>query len=467
MAAARRTVFGSLTWTSRRQRSDPRHTPTGRRPLIACAIAAAAFWTAGAGGHSPTAPPATQDGAGRAGAPADTRRLISVWTQAPINTAEFDALETSATRFNRTHRTYRVEISASVYKRYEDRVENAALTGTLPCLIAVDHPFVSPFAWRGYLQPLDRFITSDLRNDLLPAHLAEGRYDGRLYTLAQFDSGLGLWANRRFLQQASVVAPTVTSPWTLATFERALEKLTALDTVDYALNLSVHATTGEFYAYAYPPILQGFGGDVINRSTGKAGGTLDGPHSVAAMKRLQFWFQRGWARPVFDRVDDFEQKKAALAWTGHWKYPAFREALGPNLLLLPLPDFGRGIKTGIGSWGWGISSTCSEPAGAWAFLAFLLAPDEILRMTKSNGAIPARASVLARSPLYGRHGPLRVFADQLRAGFGVPRPATPGYAVVRAALSQAITAIIAGADVKTELTKAARTIDEDVARHGG
>jgi len=65
--------------------------------------------------------------------------------------------------------------------------------------------------------------------------------------------------------------------------------------------------------------------------------------------------------------------------------------------MLPLPDFGRGIKTGMGSWAWAISSTCPAPEGAWAFMADLLSTDGIVRMTNLNGAIPARRSACTQT----------------------------------------------------------------------
>jgi multiple sugar transport system substrate-binding protein len=121
----------------------------------------------------------------------------------------------------------------------------------------------------------------------------------------------------------------------------------------------------------------------------------------------------------------------------------------------------------MGSWSWGITSGCREPAGAWAFLSYLMSTKEILRMTKVNGAIPARRSALMQSPLHNRRGPIRVFVQQLSAGLGVPRPVTPAYSTISATFSQAINNILAGGDVQTELSKAAEIIDQDIAAHRG
>jgi multiple sugar transport system substrate-binding protein len=394
-------------------------------------------------------------------------KSIAVWTRSTFSTDETDALRAAAAAFNNAQQDYRAELFASNYQNYADWVQNVAVTGTLPCLLEVDGPFVAAFAWPGYLRPLDKFVTAGMRRDLLPSILAQGTYDGHLYSLGQFDSGLGLWANRRYLRAAGLRIPTVARPWTLAEFEHAMERLARIPGVDYPLDLAVYTGTSEFYPYAYLPILAGFGGDFIDRrSYRSASGVLDGPQAVAAMTRMQGWFRKGWARAV-DHIDDFQKGKAALAWTGHWRYSPFRAALGEDLVLLPLPDFGHGLKTGMGSWSWGITSTCPEPAGAWAFLSHLMSADEILRMANANGAVPARKSALLRSPLYGSHGALQVFAQQLFVGSGFPRPATPGYGTISKAFAKAAGAIIAGADVQAELTRAARTIDEDIAARNG
>lgn len=393
---------------------------------------------------------------------------VTVWTRAAFNTNEAEALKVTVDNFNRRQKRYRVELFSSNYRNYSDWVKSVAVTGSLPCLLEFDGPFLAEYAWPGYLQPIDRFVTREMRQDFLPSILAQGTYDGNLYSLGQFDSGLGLWANRRYLEASGVRIPTVDEPWSLKEFEQALQMIAAVKGVQYPLSMTVYAGTSEFYAYAYSPILYGFGGDLIDRRTYRtARGVLDGPHSVAAMKRFQYWFKRGWTRPIFDRNNDFELGRTALSWTGHWKYSNYRKALGDDLILLPLPDFGRGIKTGMGSWNWGISSTCATPEGAWAFLAYLTSPEEILRMTNANGALPARKSALAKSRLYGEQAPLEVFAQQLMAGHGVPRPAMPGYSTISKSFSNAVSDILEGGDVQAALSQAAVEIDADIAINYG
>jgi multiple sugar transport system substrate-binding protein len=121
----------------------------------------------------------------------------------------------------------------------------------------------------------------------------------------------------------------------------------------------------------------------------------------------------------------------------------------------------------MGSWSWGITSNCQDPAGAWAFIEYLLSPEEILRMTDANGAVPARRSALERSALYRETGPLYLFVQQLESDRAVPRPITPAYATISTAFAEAVENIVNGADVEAELSRAAQKIDQDIKDHQG
>jgi multiple sugar transport system substrate-binding protein len=225
---------------------------------------------------------------------------------------------------------------------------------------------------------------------------------------------------------------------------------------------------------------------LIDRSNYRlAKGVLDGPQSVQAMTHFQQWFKKGWAQAdavlteadaqrkvSLIRVDElsndnFVKGKMALSWFGHWQYRWYSQELGKDLILLPLPDFGQGIKTAMGSWSLAISSTCNNPDGAASFLSYLMSEKELLRMTDVNGAVPARRSALAKSKLYREGGPLSLYAQQLNAGMAVPRPNTPAYGMISRVFSNAAAAIIAGADVQTELSRAATLIDQDIAENRG
>lgn len=395
-------------------------------------------------------------------------KTITAWTHEHVSAREFRVLYKAAATFNQMQHGYRVELVSSLYRNYEQWVFTAALNGTLPCILEFDGPFLYGLAWSGYLQPIERFFPERERKDFLPSIIAQGTYDGQLYSLGQYESGMALWANRRYLLRAGVRIPTLQHPWNLREFEQALRKLQALPGIEHAIDLGAYSASKEFYSYAFGPILQGFGGDLIDRATGtSARTTLAGPEAVTAMEHFREWFANGWASASLDQTAPLLSGKAALAWGGNWMYRQYHKALGEDLLVLPLPDFGRGIKTGVGAWTWGLSSTCRDPDGAGAFLRFLMSREQIDRMASVHSMMASRRSVLERSPLYGPNGPLRLFVSQLDAGLTVPRPATPAYGTIRDEFAAAVSSILAGNDADSRLRQAAGRIDAEIARNHG
>lgn len=352
---------------------------------------------------------------------------------------------------------------------YAEQVQAAALAGSLPDLLDFDGPNYANYVWSGYLAPLDGLVDPAVIANLLPSIVSQGTYapDGKLYAIGQFDSGLGLWASKSLLEKAGVRIPTgVEDAWTLAEFEDALAKLKAAG-VEYPLDLKLNYGKGEWYTYGFSPIVQSFGGDLIDRATWKAEGAMNGEAAVKALTAMQGWVKNGWVVPASAGDDAFYGKKtAAISLVGHWQYGAHKAALGDDLLLLPMPKFGDKVVTGQGSWAWGIPAAGTNQEAAGKLLAFLMNDENILSITNQNGAVPGTKSAAAASELFKEGGALSLYVTQLDT-VAVPRPAHPGYPVITAAFAQAVDDVINGADPKAALDVAAATVDEDIAANDG
>lgn len=387
---------------------------------------------------------------------------------------EADANREQVKRFNALQDEIEVEYveqpgGAVAGSGYNDAVNAAAVAGDMPCILDLDGPNLYNYAWAGFIIPLDDYISEELREDLLPSLIDQGTYKGQIYAIGQYDSGLSLVGRRSLLEKAGVRIPTsIDDAWTLEEFNDALAKLQELDEVEYAIDLKMNYGAGEWFTYAFSPVLQSFGGDLINRETYMtAEGFLNGPEAVSAMTWLQGLFEKGYA--IVSPPDDyeFENGKAALGWIGHWMATPYYEAFGDDMVILPMPDFGAGAVTGMGSWAWSISSQCDNPEAAWTYLEFALQPEEILAITNENGAVPGRSSALGLTDLFGEGGRLSIFAQQLEGGVAFPRPVTPGYPAITTAFYTAMDNIIKGADVQTELDAAVDKIDQDIADNDG
>jgi multiple sugar transport system substrate-binding protein len=395
---------------------------------------------------------------------------IEVWFHSGKG-EERDVLDAQVEAFNTMQNEVYVNAVILPEGSYNDQVNAAALAGDLPDLLDFDGPFLYNYAWAGYLIPLDDYVSQELKDDFLPSIIDQGTYAGKLYSLGTFDSGLSLWANKAYLEEAGIRIPTsIDDPWTMVEFMDALDKLKALDQVEYPLDLKLNYGAGdEWNTYGFAPIIQSFGGDLIDRTDFQsADGILNGPESVAALEWFQSLFEDGYANPAPAGDDSFYgSKTAALSFVGHWMYGPHTEALGDDAILLPMPIFGDTAVTGSGSWNWGITSTSEHPEAAFTFLSFLVEPEEILRMTNANGAVPSRKSAIEQSELYAEGGLLNLFVQQLEGGVAVPRPQTPAYPTITSAFKTVIWNIIAGADVQTELDNAVEIIDQDIADNDG
>ena len=353
--------------------------------VLALLVAACATPAAPA---APAAAPAGSESGTQEAMTGEEPVTLSVWFHSGKG-EERDVLDAQVADFNAMDTGVIVEAELLPEGSYNEQVQAAALAGDLPCLLDFDGPFLYNYAWSGYMRPIDDLVSDELRADFLPSIIDQGTYAGNLYSLGTFDSGLAIWGNKAYLDAAGVRIPEgIDDAWTFEEFNAALEALKALPEVEYPLDLKFNYGAGEWFTYGFSPIVQGFGGDLIDRSDYQtASGILNGPESVAAMEWFQSLFDNGYAitQPAGD--DDFFGKKtAALSYVGHWMWLPHSEALGDDLVLLPMPIWPDQRATGMGSWNWGITSACENPEAAWQFLEYLIQPDQIVRMTDANGS---------------------------------------------------------------------------------
>ncbi|MCD9021394.1 ABC transporter substrate-binding protein [Cohnella silvisoli] len=350
---------------------------------------------------------------------------------------------------------------------YHDQVHAAGLSKGLPDLLYLDGTEMSYMAYQGFLAPLDTYLPDDLKKDLLPSLIKQGTYsDGKLYLLGQFDSGLSFWANKKMLEQAKVRIPKgIDDAWSKTEFDDALAKLKAIPEIKFPLDLKINYGAG-YWIYSYLPWVAGFGGNYMNADTKLSEGTLNGPQTVEAFQYLRTLIDKGYVNPTQTNDDDFFGKKvSALSLVGHWMEPTHKKELGDDAILVPFPNFGKGVFTGIGSLGWTITASAKEKGvdqQAWEVLSHFMSPENIKNVSAANGAVPARISVLNEIPDYQEGGRLYLYREQLEKGNGIVRPVTPAFSVFQKEIGQAAMDIVNGADVKGMLDKAAKAIDQSI-----
>jgi multiple sugar transport system substrate-binding protein len=391
----------------------------------------------------------------------DGKIHLTVWYHSGQQ-SERETIQAQVERFNGRQDKIEVELTIIPEGTYNEQVQSAAVAGELPDFLEFDGPYLYNYVWQGLLVPLDDLLQAEVKAELLASIVEQGTYQGKLYSVGTFDSGLGLYGRRSRLEAAGARIPTgPDDAWTIEEFNKILTDLEKQDEDGRVLDLKLNYE-GEWYTYAFSPPIQSAGGDLIDRSDFQsADGVLNGSGAVSAMKTIQAWIQSGRVDP---NVDDaaFTSGRVPLSWSGHWDYRRYHKAHGEDLVVLPLPDFGDGSRTGQGSWSWGITKRCQHPEAAAEVLEFLLETDEVLSMANANAAVPATHSAIEASELYAREGPLHLFVEQLEGEYSIPRPRTPAYPVISSAFQDAFADIRNGADVKSTLDEAVKVIDQDI-----
>lgn len=373
---------------------------------------------------------------------------------------EEEAGDVAVARFNASQSKWHITEQTLPQGGYTESIVAASLAGRLPCLLTVDQPMVASFVWAGHLRPLDGLLPDSQIADVEPAAL--GRYGGHLYSVGQFDAALAIFTRKSALRRIGARIPTLDHPWSLQEFDEILAKLKATGQYKYPLDLATRDPKSDWWTYAFSPMLQSFGGDLIDRTTMRsAQGVLNGPAAL----RFGQWFQSLFTRGIVDRrePDDraFIAGRAAMVYTGSWWAPDYRAAAGDDLLILPPPDFGHGAVIGGGSWQWGISRTCSHPDGAAAFISFLLKPSEIARMANAAGMVPVSEAGAALSSDFRARGKSRIFFDLMRR-FARQRPATPAFSVISNNFFFALQNIADGENPQDALDDATDAIDQAI-----
>ncbi|NNN30512.1 sugar ABC transporter substrate-binding protein [Streptomyces sp. S3(2020)] len=394
---------------------------------------------------------------------------LTMWFHAGPS-GELSTLQKQVAEFNEAQKQVRVElVTLPEFRPYNDLVNSAAASGDLPDLLDFDGPNLYSYAWSGKLKPIDSCVPESVRSDLLASIRQQGTYAGKLYGVGTFDSGLGLYVRPSALKKAGIRVPKgVDDAWTSGEFTdvlRTLRKAGHKTPLDIGL---VYAKPGEEWnTYGFAPAVWSAGGDLIEPGTFRtADGFLNSPEAVEALTTMQTWAKEGLVEPGKSDDQAFIEGRSVISWTGHWWYPDYSKAHPGDVAIVPLPDFGRGAVTGMGSWQWGVTSGAADGDAVWRFLAYLLKPDQVHRMSEANGGIPATHSAVKLSSAYGPGGAEHLFIEQLTGGVARPRPQTPAYPAITDAFSRAFAKIMFDeAPVKAALDEAVKAIDKDLAAH--
>lgn len=369
---------------------------------------------------------------------------ITMWVQFSEEDAEGQVMVESIKEFNETNEdglTAEVQYipRSGSGGGYEDNLNAALSTNTLPDVFTLDGPNNAAYAESGMLQPVGEYI-SDL-DDFLPSIIDQGTYEDELYSVGYSESGVGIYYNIELLEDAGIdieELPTVEDPWTWDEFNEMLATLQDNNNGDPVLDMGFDDHS-EWLLYAFTPYIWSAGGDVVDPDTNEAIGYYDSDGTASAFEFIQQLVENKYSD--ISPVDKgFHTGKYALYMSGSWtmqELDAEYEDIDYGIMPYPVSPETNELVSPTGSWAYGLSATASNPEGAAKLIDFLASEEQLYNMSMGNSVLPARQSVADRM-LEEVSEPMQVLIEQ-NTTTGRARPVQVNYPQISRTVQETVT----------------------------
>lgn len=370
-------------------------------------------------------------------------KTLTMWVHVSDDSEEGKVYQKRVDAFNKKYASENVKAKIDFIPRsgngggYEDKVNAALTTNTLPDVITLDGPNTAAYAKSGVIAPLDEYIKD--QDDLLPSIKQQGTYQGKLYAIGVSESSVGIYYNKKMLKDAGVdlkTLPTVENPWTWDEFLELCKKLkNKYDKPAIDMQLQ---SKDEMLTYALLPFVWSAGGDVLSKDGKKSEGVFNDKPTVAAMTFIQTMLKEGYTTrtPV---KQAFETEKYPMKMSGVWTVTDM-ETNFPNVdygvMPYPVSPKTKKLVSPSGSWQFAMTQTSENKEWSAKLVDWMTNKESNLELSRSIAALPVRYSsekVMAKE----FSDEMNVFLQQLKET-GHARPVTPAYPQVTRAFQQAI-----------------------------
>ena len=314
---------------------------------------------------------------------------------ARIEGEDVDLVRQQVARFTAAHPGVEIEVVAQRQRR-EDEVHDLwarylALGDPSIDVYVIDDPWVSEFAFAGWIRPLDE-LDGWARKAIHPAGLRSGTWRGHLYAIP-----LELSANALFYRRDLLAAHGLGPPHTLEELIADAHQLAAADQLQYGL--LVHT---QFLYNDVNPFLWASGGGPLR--DGKV--TVDdpvnaqvlsllhgevGPHgALPDAGQLRLWHD--WPAEYHDAIAGFGAGHAAFMI--NWLRYRPEGITADEYAIAPIPGLaGHGPGTGatLGSWFLAVNASSRHADVASELIQYLSSEDATLERFQKLGTFPPLA----------------------------------------------------------------------------
>ena len=156
-------------------------------------------------------------------------------------------------------------------------------------MLEFDGPLMASLIYSRKLAPLEGLVAPETIDNQTVSVQAQNTYigDDQLYALSMFDSGLGIYGNRRLLEEAGVRIPTgLDDAWSAEEFDEVLAQLAEADPDGKPLDIKENYGAA-YSSYAFLPIVNSTGIEVVVDN--RAEGNLNSPPVVDVLEQFASW----------------------------------------------------------------------------------------------------------------------------------------------------------------------------------
>ena len=363
------------------------------------------------------------------------------------------ALKPFAEKFGRENGVT-VEVQA-ISKDQQTTFVTASQQGSGPDVMVGAHDWIGNLVQNGAIDPVQ--LTAEQQQSLAPNAVKAVTFNGQVYGVPYATENLALIRNTKLAPQA---------PATIEDLVADGRKLKAGKRTSEILCLQVGQNGDAYHAY---PLFSSAGGYLFGTA---ANGDYDKndlgigkPESIAAFARIRALGEKGSGAlkrsiTVENSIATFTSGKCAYLVSGPWAITDAKKA-GIAYDISPVPGFagGKPAQPFLGVQSFYVAAKGRNKALAQEFVTnYVTTPELAVALYEAEPRPPALTA--AYDQVKGTDPDLAEFVEAGKNA--VPLPAIPEMATVWDPFGKAESAVIGGADPKTALTAAAKTISDQI-----
>lgn len=375
-----------------------------------------------------TAPPTGATAAPPAGGMA-VEGAVTLWHAYGTGSNEEEVINELIERARAAYPNATINVLQIPFDQIFTKFQNEVSAGGGPDMFVAPNDSLGDQVRAGLLADLSAYVPALQAENVSPVAIDGMSLDGKLYAIPESFKAVALYYNK-----AKVANPP-------ATTDELLAAVRGGNTL--VLNQIVYHNFGW---------LQAFGGQLMDENGRCIADQTGGVEWFTFLKTLKAEPNVTFSLDTGKADSLFKEGQADMIVNGPWQLGDYRETLGDNLGVAPMPGATNpaGPLTGVD--GFYVNINSPNQASAVALAMFLTSKDSMKLYVEKAGHVPARTDIEIADPL------VAAFAEAAQTG--VPRPQIPELSNFWTPFGDAITKVLdGGADPAAAIAEACATMN--------